>query len=91
MGSPASSFSAPASRSATWRLFTNKIVELRTRMISSRRGWMAFQMDTRFGDCEAGPLGRYSCSPRRAMSSTGTSMRSFNCLRALALTMVTGR
>jgi len=29
-------------------------------------------------------------SPRRVMSSTGTRRRSFNCLRALALTMVTG-
>jgi hypothetical protein len=32
-----------------------------------------------------------SCSPRCAMSSTGTSMRSFKRLGALALTMVTGR
>ncbi len=42
---------------------------------------MAFQMETRFGVCEAGPLGISSIVSRRAMSSTGTSTLSFNCLR----------
>ena len=57
MGSPARSLSAPASRSATWRLLTKRIVEFRSRISSSKRGWIAFQMETRRGICEAGPLG----------------------------------
>src|ERR1035441_1788710 len=52
---------------------------------------MALQIDTRLGACEAGPLGISSTVLSRAISSTGTSMRSFNCLRALAFTIVTFR
>ena len=45
----------------------------------------------RRGACEAGRWGSLPLRPSRAMSSTGTSMRSFNCLSAVALTIVTGR
>ena len=56
--SPASSFSAPASRSASRRLLTKISVERCARMSSSRRGWMAAQIDGRASPTvAAGPLG----------------------------------
>ena len=69
-GSPASSLTAAASRSATRRLLTKMSVERCARTSSSRRGWIALQMDER-GAPAAGPLGISSVSPIRAMSSTG--------------------
>ena len=89
--SPASSFKAAASRSATRRLFTKTSVVRWARMSSSSRGWMAVQMEVRGGPCEAGPPGRSLECPSRAMSSTGTSTESSNAFRAPASTMVTGR
>ena len=90
-GSPASSFSAAARRSAMRRLLTKMSVERCSRTSSTSRGWMAVQMELRTGPCAAGPEGISMGSPRRAMSSTGTSMRSASVRRAPASTMVTGR
>ena len=73
-GSPASSLSADASRSAMRRLFTKISVDRCARTSSSSRGWIAVQIDERTGPCDAGPLGISSGSPIRAMSSTGTSI-----------------
>ncbi|GAO05470.1 hypothetical protein PSR1_04384 [Anaeromyxobacter sp. PSR-1] len=89
--SPASSLSAPASRSATRRLFTNSKVVRCAFTSSSRRGWMAVQIEARGGACEASPPGRSSGSPRRDMSSTGTSTVSSSGLRDPASTTATGR
>ncbi len=91
--SPASSFSAPASRSASRRLFTKSSVDWCERISSSRRGWIADQMDGRVPLADAGPLGMSSSAAvvRRAMSSTGTSIRSDSFFFAPASTMVTGR
>ena len=80
-GSPASSLSAAASRSARRRLLTKISVERCARISSSRRGWIAVQIDGRVGPCEAGPLGMSIGSPSRAMSSTGTSIVSSQRLR----------
>ena len=88
---PASSFSAWASRSAMRRLLTKIRVERWARTSSSRRGWMAVQIEARTGPCAAGPLGTSTGLPSAAMSSTGTSMRSSSCLLWPASTMVTGR
>ena len=73
-GSPASSFSAAARRSATRRLLTKISVEVCDCTSASRRGWIAVQIDGRVGPCEAGPLGMSIGSASRAMSSTGTSI-----------------
>ncbi len=54
-------------------------------------GWMAVQMELRTGPCAAGPEGISMGSPMRAMSSTGTSIRSSSVRREPASTMVTGR
>jgi len=58
---------------------------------SSSRGWMADQIDGRDPPADAGPLGMSSAVVSRAMSSTGTSIRSFRFFFAPASTMVTGR
>ena len=89
--SPASSFSAPASRSASRRLLTKM----------QRRAVRANQLEqprvdrrpdrARTCPCAAGPEGISIGSPMRAMSSTGTSMRSSRVRRVPASTMVTGR
>ena len=53
-GSPASSLSAAASRSARRRLFTKSSVERWARISSSSRGWIELQIDG-----AGGPLGRW--------------------------------
>ena len=58
--SPASSFSAPASRSASRRLLTKISVERCARISSSSRGWIADQIDGRASPTDAGPLGMSS-------------------------------
>ena len=55
------------------------------RINSSSRGWIAVQIEGRVSPTDAGPLGMSSAVVRRAMSSTGTSMRSD---RAFALSCV---
>ncbi len=90
-GSPASSFSAAARRSATRRLLTKISVEVCDCTSASSRGWIAVQIDGRVGPCEAGPLGMSIGSASRAMSSTGTSIFSRSALRRPASTMVIGR
>ncbi len=85
-----SSYNAPASRSATPRVYEQQRRSAAAN-ISSRRGWIDCQILVRFGPCAAGPLGTSSISPSFAMSSTGTSTRSSRSLRVPALTMVTGR
>ena len=77
--SPASSLRAAARRSDRRRELTKRIVERCARTSSRRRGWMAGQIERR-GRMLAGPSGISSAegsmaSPRRAMSSTGTSTR----------------
>ena len=57
------------------RLLTKMRVDRCACTSSSRRGWIAVQMDDRFAPA-AGPLGISSASPIRAMSSTGTSILS---------------
>ena len=89
--SPASSFSAPASRSASRRLFTKISVERCARISSSSRGWIADQIDGRVSPTDAGPLGMSSAVVSFAMSSTGTSIVSFSAFFVPASTMVTGR
>ena len=89
--SPASSFSAPASRSASRRLLTKIRVERCARMISSSRGWIAAQIDGRASPMAAGPLGMLSVLVSFAMSSTGTSIVSSSAFFWPASTMVTGR
>jgi hypothetical protein len=89
--SPASSFSAPARRSASRRLLTKIKVERWARINSSSRGWIAAQIDDRDSLAPAGPPGMASVAPGVAMSSTGTSMVSFSAFFAPASTMVTGR
>ena len=86
ISSPASSLRAAARRSARRRLFTKRIVERCARTSSSRRGWMAGQIERRCRTL-AGPSGISSAegsmaSPRRAMSSTGTSTRRSNAFLA---------
>ena len=87
---PASSFSAPASRSARRRLLTKIRVERCARISSSSRGWMADQIDGRASPTDAGPLGMSSAVVSFAMSSTGTSMVSASAFFLPASTMVTG-
>ena len=55
--SPASSLSAPASRSARRRLLTKISVDWCARISSSSRGWIADQIEGRGSPTEAGPLG----------------------------------
>jgi hypothetical protein len=52
---------------------------------------MAVQIEVRTCPCAAGPEGISIGSPMRAMSSTGTSIRSSSVRRVPASTMVTGR
>ncbi len=52
---------------------------------------MALQMLVRGVPCDVGPLGISIGSPMRAMSSTGTSMRTSSAFFAPASTTVTGR
>ena len=89
-GSPASSLTAAASRSATRRLFTKMSVDRCVRTSSSSRGWIALQIDDR-GAAHAGPLRMSWISPIRAMSSTGTSIVSSSFFFCDVSTMVTGR
>ena len=56
-GSPASSFSAAASRSASRRLLTKSSVDRWARTSSSSRGWIEVQIVCTGGACAAGPLG----------------------------------
>ncbi len=88
--SPASSLSAPASRSASRRLLTKINVERCARIISSSRGWIADQIDGRASPRPAGPLGICSGLATFAMSSTGTSMVSASAFLWPASTIVTG-
>ena len=92
--SPASSLRRWASRSASRRLLVNTIV-LRCWRISSRiRGWMAGQMLVRSSPPTTGPPGCSSIgrtSPRRAMSSTGTTTWSSSGFLVPASTMLTSR
>ena len=92
--SPASSLRRWARRSASRRLLVNTIV-LRCCRISSRiRGWIAGQMLVRISPPTTGPPCRSSCgstSPRRAMSSTGTTTCSSRGLRVPASTTATSR
>jgi hypothetical protein len=66
-------------------------VERCARINSSSRGWIAVQIDVRFGPCDAGPLGISSGWPIFAMSSTGTSMRRSSFFFSEVSTTVTGR
>ena len=88
--SPASSLRRWASRSARRRLLVKTIV-LRCSRISSRiRGWIAGQMLVRSSPPTTGPPGCSSIgrtSPRRAMSSTGTTTWSSSGLRVPASTI----
>ena len=65
-------------RSARRRLFTKTRVERWARISSSRRGWMAGQIDERGAAAAAGPSmipSSRAAPPGRVMSSTGTSTR----------------
>ena len=73
------------------RLLTKIRVERCDWTSSSRRGWIADQIDVRDAGCDAGPLGISPVSPIRAMSSTGTSIRSSSSFRCDVSTTVTGR
>ena len=87
--SPASSLSAAAMRSASRRELTKMSVERCARISSSRRGWMAGQIDARDGADEAGPVGMsMEGSPSLAISSTGTSTRNASCFFS-AVSMIT--
>ena len=95
ISSPASSLRAAARRSARRREFTKRIVERCARTSSRRRGWIAGQIERRRRTL-ASPSGISSAegstaSPRRAMSSTGTSTRRSKAFLAPASTIVTGR
>ena len=92
ISSPARSLSAVASRSASRRAFTNRIVERCARTSSSSRGCIAGQMLRVSPAAAAGPsAGAGSASPGRDMSSTGTSTRRSKAFVAPASTIVTGR
>ena len=82
---------AAASRSASRRLLTNSSVDVWASITSSSRGWIAAQIDGACGPAAAGPLVIASTCVSRAMSSTGTSMRSDSCRVRPASTMATGR
>ena len=71
--SPASSFSAPASRSASRRLLTKISVDRCARISSSSRGWIAAQIDGRARRRPTPGRSGSSSARRRAcaMSSTG--------------------
>ncbi len=88
-----SSLSRVASRSDRRRALTKMSVERWDSTSSSRRGWMAGQIDRRAGPAAAGPVtGSPSMSwPSSAMSSTGTTTSTSSGLRTPASTMVTGR
>src|SRR5207253_14303 len=78
------------------RLFTKTSVERWARISSSRRGWMAGQMDGRGAAAAAlpstiAPSPPPATVPSRDMSSTGTSTRRSSALRAPASTISTGR
>ena len=88
---PASSFSAPASLSASRRELTKIIVERCARISSTSRGWMDGQIDRRCGPPPTGPEGSSSSWPICRMSSTGTSTRRSNCFLLPASTTSTGR
>ena len=88
--SPASSFSAPARRSASRRLFTKSSVERWARMSSSSRGWIDVQIVCT-GCADAGPLTGSGRCPTFAMSAMGTSTVMASDFGARASTMVTGR
>ena len=88
--SPASSLSAPARRSARRREFTKMSVERCERMSSRIWGWIAGQIDERW-TAVTGPGGISAGSPRRAMSSTGTSTRSSRVFLRPASSTRTGR
>ncbi len=82
-------------RSASRRLFTKMMVERWARTSSSRRGWMAGQIERRSGKpatpSETSAASGETISPRCFMSSTGTSTRRSKALRAPASTIDTGR
>ncbi len=73
------------------RLLTKMSVDRCALTSSSRRGWIADQIDWRGGGCDAGPLGISSSCPIRLMSSTGTSIRSSSFFFADVSTIVTPR
>ena len=88
--SPASSLIAAARRSASLRLLTKINVDRWVRISSTRRGWIAVQIDARCV-ADAGPLATSITSPIRDRSSTGTSTCRWIGRRTPASTMVTGR
>ena len=90
-GSPASSLSAAASRSASRRLLTKSSVERCARTSSSSRGWIDVQMVCTGALCAAGPLGCSTGWPTLAMSAIGTSTVSSRRLGSRASTTVTAR
>jgi hypothetical protein len=94
ISSPASSLIAAARRSARRRALAKIIVLLWARTSSTRRGWMLGQIDLGgpvvslpASSSKLGP----AASPRRDMSSTGTSMVTSMGRRLPASTTPTGR
>ena len=90
-GSPASSLSAAASRSARRRLLTKSRVERWARTSSSRRGWIDVQIVCTDPPCAAGPLGCSTGWPTLAMSAIGTSTVIASFFGSRASTTVTAR
>ena len=92
--SPASSLRRWARRSARRRLLVKTMVLRCARMSSRIRGWIAGQMLVRISPPRTGPPGCSSMgrtSPRRAMSSTGTTTWISRGFRDPASTMATSR